>query len=91
MKLISFGEVLWDIYPDGKCIGGAPFNFAAHAARLGEEAYLLSAVGKDALGEETLAAVRAAGARAAEKFGTPGKVTASASAGRHARRGALRC
>ena len=61
MKLISFGEVLWDIYPDGKCIGGAPFNFAAHAARLGEEAYLLSAVGMDPLADETLAAVRAAG------------------------------
>lgn len=61
MKLISFGEVLWDIYPDGKCIGGAPFNFAAHAARLGASSYLLSAVGKDALGKETLAAVRAEG------------------------------
>ena len=63
IKLISFGEVLWDIYPDEKCIGGAPFNFAAHAARLGASSYLLSAVGKDTLGEETLAAVRAEGVR----------------------------
>ena len=61
MKLISFGEVLWDIYPDAKCIGGAPFNFAAHAARLGAESYLLSAVGEDALGDDTLRAVRAEG------------------------------
>lgn len=61
MKLLAFGEVLWDVYPDTKCIGGAPFNFAAHAARLGAESYLLSAVGGDTLGDDTLCAVRAEG------------------------------
>ena len=34
MKILSFGEIIWDIYSDKKCIGGAPFNFAAHCARL---------------------------------------------------------
>ena len=50
MKIISFGEIIWDIYPDASHIGGAPLNFAAHAARQGAEAQLVSAVGDDALG-----------------------------------------
>lgn len=54
MKLLSFGEVLFDIYSDRRFIGGAPFNLAAHAALQGAEAYLLSAVGEDSLGEEVL-------------------------------------
>lgn len=45
-----FGEVIWDIYPEKRAIGGAPFNFCAHLAHLGEEAYLVSAVGGDELG-----------------------------------------
>lgn len=54
MKVLSFGEVLWDIYPDKKYIGGAPLNFAAHLAKYGEEAYMLSCLGKDSLGDEAL-------------------------------------
>ena len=58
MNILSFGEVLWDIYPDKKYIGGAPFNFAAHLARLGANSYLLSAVGDDILSKETLDEVK---------------------------------
>lgn len=54
MKVLSFGEILWDIYPDKKYIGGAPLNFAAHLAKHGEESYMLSCLGKDDLGEEAL-------------------------------------
>ncbi|MBR6533821.1 MAG: carbohydrate kinase [Clostridia bacterium] len=54
MKVLSFGEILWDIYPGKKYIGGAPFNFAAHLAKHGEEAYMLSCLGNDDLGEEAL-------------------------------------
>ena len=54
MKILSFGEIIWDVYSDKMCIGGAPFNFAAHCARLGAESYLLSAVGNDELGGEAL-------------------------------------
>jgi fructokinase len=54
MKILSFGEILFDVYPDKKCIGGAPLNFAAHACREGAEAYLLSAVGNDELGCEAI-------------------------------------
>lgn len=51
MKYIVYGEVIWDVYPDGEVIGGAPFNFSAHLAHLGDEVYLISAVGKDELGD----------------------------------------
>ena len=54
MRVLSFGEVLWDIYPDKKYIGGAPLNFSAHLAKHGEEIYMLSCLGKDSLGEEAL-------------------------------------
>ena len=52
MKILSFGEIIFDVYPDKECIGGAPLNFAAHACREGADAYLLSAVGDDALGSK---------------------------------------
>ena len=58
MKILSFGEIIWDVYEDKKCIGGAPFNFAAHCARLGAESYLLSAVGDDELGGEAMKIAR---------------------------------
>ena len=54
MKILSFGEIIWDVYPEEKHIGGAPFNFAAHAKRAGAEAFLMSAVGNDTLGQEAI-------------------------------------
>ncbi len=54
MDLIAFGELLWDVFDDKRLIGGAPFNVATHAARLGIETALVSAVGADALGIEAL-------------------------------------
>ena len=54
MKILSFGEILWDVYPDEKFIGGAPLNFAAHFVKMGGSAYMLSALGDDELGREAL-------------------------------------
>ena len=54
MKVLSFGEILWDVYPDEKYLGGAPLNFAAHLAKHGEKVYMLSSVGNDTLGREAL-------------------------------------
>ena len=54
MNILSFGEIIWDVYPNEKHIGGAPFNFAAHAKRAGAEAFLMSAVGNDTLGQEAI-------------------------------------
>lgn len=53
-KIIGIGELLWDILPDGKVLGGAPANFAYHASQLGCEGYAVSAVGNDPLGNEIL-------------------------------------
>lgn len=50
--IVGLGEILWDMLPSGKALGGAPANFAYHAARLGEEGWAVSAVGDDALGKE---------------------------------------
>lgn len=57
--MVVFGEALWDQFPDGPRLGGAPANFAAHCARLGEAVFLVSAVGRDPLGEGALAGLRA--------------------------------
>jgi fructokinase len=52
--VVGMGEALWDILPDGKKIGGAPANFAYHASQFGLESCVVSAVGKDELGNETI-------------------------------------
>ena len=49
---VGLGEVLWDLLPAGKQLGGAPGNFAYHAQALGAKAYVVSAVGRDDLGME---------------------------------------
>ena len=54
----AIGEMLWDVYPDAAHFGGAPANFAAHAASLGAESWMISAVGADDLGEKALQLLR---------------------------------
>lgn len=51
---MSLGEVLWDMLPDGKALGGSPTNVAWHAAQLGADAHVVSSVGRDDLGTEIL-------------------------------------
>lgn len=46
------GEALWDMLPEGKKIGGAPANFAYHAAQFGMDTMAVSALGDDDLGNE---------------------------------------
>lgn len=50
--IVGIGEALWDVLPEGKKIGGAPANFAYHVSQFGLDSCAVSAVGKDALGEE---------------------------------------
>ena len=54
MKVLAFGEILFDCYPATRKIGGAPFNFCAHLAKLGGNCTLYGSVGDDNLGEEAL-------------------------------------
>ena len=58
MKVLSFGEILWDVYPDKRFIGGAPLNFAAHLAKHGAKVHMLSALGKDELGDASISRVK---------------------------------
>ncbi|MEN9918709.1 MAG: hypothetical protein RL662_1145 [Bacteroidota bacterium] len=53
-KVIGLGEILWDMFPEGKKMGGAPANFAYHSSQLGMMGYVVSAVGYDNLGQEIL-------------------------------------
>ena len=52
--ILSCGEVLWDLFPNGARFGGAPANFACHAAMLGGQVSMLSGVGNDARGDDAL-------------------------------------
>lgn len=52
--LVGIGELLWDILPDGKKLGGAPGNFAYHASQFGFKSEIVSAIGKDKLGDEII-------------------------------------
>ncbi len=59
--VLGLGEVLWDCFPGRELPGGAPANFAFHAAQLGCHAAVLSRVGHDERGEELLALLQAGG------------------------------
>lgn len=60
--IVGVGEILWDVYPDGrKVAGGAPFNFAFHCHQLGHPAVIVSRVGNDDLGRELRERVRELG------------------------------
>jgi fructokinase len=48
--VVGLGEMLWDLFPAGKQLGGAPANFAYMTALLGDRAVVASRVGKDRLG-----------------------------------------
>lgn len=61
--MVGFGEVLWDIFPDGRRLGGAPFNFVFHGRALGLDSAPVTRVGDDDLGREIL--------RRAEEGGVP--------------------
>ena len=53
--VVGLGEVLWDMLPEGRKIGGAPVNFAYHAGQFGIDTMAVSALGNDKLGEDTIA------------------------------------
>ncbi|MBR2353587.1 MAG: hypothetical protein IKA76_03700 [Clostridia bacterium] len=61
LKILSFGEIIWDIFPTHESLGGALLNFAAHAAMQGVESHLASAVGDDLLGKKAKAEIAALG------------------------------
>lgn len=52
--VVGLGELLWDLLPTGRQLGGAPANFAYHVARLGDHGIIASRVGPDELGRLAL-------------------------------------
>ncbi|MDG2450312.1 MAG: carbohydrate kinase [Saprospiraceae bacterium] len=55
--ILCFGEILWDILPDGNVLGGAPLNVGFHAHQLGATVNIISAVGNDQLGRDAIQAI----------------------------------
>ncbi len=60
-RALVVGEVLWDVFPDATRLGGAALNFAVHLERLGHVPLIVSAVGRDALGESATITIRSLG------------------------------
>jgi fructokinase len=61
--VVGAGELLWDLLPSGKQLGGAPANFAYHVSLLGDTACVASRLGRDALGAELRRRLLALGLR----------------------------
>src|SRR5215211_4919317 len=59
--VVGLGELIWDIFPEGRRLGGAPSNFAYVSRLLGNEAAVASRVGRDALGREAVERLGRAG------------------------------
>lgn len=60
-RIVAIGEILWDLLPEGKQLGGAPANFIYHAHALGADVRLVSRVGDDGLGREAVARLKEMG------------------------------
>ena len=54
MRVVSVGEILWDVFGEREFLGGAPLNFSANLQRLGNSVVLLTAVGNDRRGSLAL-------------------------------------
>ncbi len=59
--VVGLGELLWDMFPQGKQLGGAPANFAYMTALLGDRGIVASRVGDDRLGQEAIWQLKSSG------------------------------
>src|SRR5882762_5883082 len=64
--VVGLGELLWDMFPAGKKLGGAPANFAYIANLLGDRGVVASRVGQDDLGRQAISCVKALGGETSE-------------------------
>lgn len=60
-RIVAFGEIVWDLLPNGKVLGGTPSNMVFRSNSFGEEGYLLSRVGDDKLGHAALSKLKELG------------------------------
>jgi fructokinase len=61
LRIVSIGEILWDVIGPAEYLGGAPLNFAAHARQLGHEVWVISGVGDDERGRRAFASLQERG------------------------------
>jgi fructokinase len=78
VRIVSVGEILWDVIGETEYLGGAPLNFAAHARQLGHEVFLISAVGEDERGRRAFDSLRQRGISTDFVQVAPGKNTGTA-------------
>lgn len=60
-NIVAFGEILWDLLPDGPVLGGAPFNFACRMHQFGHKSRIISRLGRDELGRQAFERLQAMG------------------------------
>ena len=60
-KITAIGEILFDIYPKTKNLGGAPLNFLYHVYKLTGEGNIISRVGNDILGDKAIKFLNSSG------------------------------
>jgi fructokinase len=80
-RIVSIGEILWDVFPDSERLGGAPFNFSVNARRLGLDVLFISAVGDDERGRAARERARSLGLDAGYIQVIPGVPTGWVSVG----------
>ena len=56
--IVGIGEILWDMLPEGRRLGGAPANFAYHVSQFGLNSVAVSAVGRDEAGDAVIRELR---------------------------------
>lgn len=61
LKITCFGEILWDVFPTHKKIGGAPLNVALRLQSFGNNVTMISAVGNDKKGDDLIAFIKESG------------------------------
>lgn len=61
LDVVCFGEVLWDLFPAHKKIGGAPLNVALRMNALGVKTTMISRVGADEEGDGIISFVNEQG------------------------------
>lgn len=77
--VVGLGEILWDLLPGRKQLGGAPANFAFHAKALGGRTSVISRIGDDELGREILGCLDGWGIGRAALSVDPGHPTGTVS------------
>ena len=60
-QVVCFGEVLWDLFPDGKKLSGAPLNVALRMKSWGVNSQMISSFGIDTLGKEIISHIKEQG------------------------------